>query len=98
MTVEFVDATEVELPELPATVLDEDAVRQVLWFFGRPGGREPGGFRSALFEAMAVADQENFSRLYSAFPVLGFWFDALKSRSDGVTLAVRALDLLGVKA
>ncbi len=98
MTVEFVEETEVMLPELPETVLDEEAVRQVLWFFGRPGGRQPGGFRTALFEAMAIADQENFSRLYSSFPVLGFWFDVLKQRSDGVTLAVRALDLLGVKA
>lgn len=99
MTVEFVlPATDVELPVIPVTVLDEDSIRQVLWFFGRPGGGEPGGFRTALLEAMAIADADNFQRLYSAFPVLGFWFDVVKRRSDGVTLAVRGLDLLGVKA
>ena len=40
----------------PRLVLDEEAVCQVLWFFGRPGGRQPGGFRTALFEAIASDD------------------------------------------
>jgi hypothetical protein len=98
MSVIFLPIVDESSIDIPAAVLDEMSVRQVLWFFGRPGGVQPGGFRTALLEAMAVADQENFERLYSAFPALGFWFAALKQRHDGVTLAVRALDLLGVKA
>lgn len=98
MSVAFAPVVDEQSTEIPAAVLDEDAVRMVLWFFGRPGGRQPGGFWTAQLEAFAVADQENFRRLYSAFPVEAFWFDALKRRSNGVTLAVRALDLLGVKA
>lgn len=98
MSVEFAPVVDVESTEIPQAVLDEDAVRMVLWFFGRPGGRQPSGFWTAQLEALAVADQDNFRRLYAAFPVHAFWFDALKRRANGVTLAVRALDLLGVKA
>jgi hypothetical protein len=98
MSVIFTPPVEEQSIEIPTAVLDEDAVRMVLWFFGRPGGVQPGGFWSAQLEAFAVADMENFRRLYEAFPVHAFWFDALKRRSNGVTLAVRALDLLGVKA
>lgn len=87
-----------ESTEIPEAVLDESVVRAVLWFFGRHGAVQPSGFRSHLLETFAKADSSNFERLYAAFPVEGFWMHTFKNRPNGVTLAVRALDLLGVKA
>lgn len=99
MSVEFVPAVDATFPlQLPTYALDEEAVRRVLWFFGRPGGREPGGFFTSLLEAMSKADQENLARLHVGFPADAFWMAVLKQRADGLTLAVRALDLVGVKA
>lgn len=40
----------------------------VLWFFGRPEGREPGHFTMALLDAIAHADQDNLEKLRQGFP------------------------------
>lgn len=99
MSCEFVPVDDATFAhQLPTYALDEEAVRRILWFFGRPGGREPGGFFSSLLEAMSKADQENFARIQIGFPADAFWMHVMKNRDNGVTLAVRALDLLGVKA
>ena len=99
MSVGFVPVEDTTVPhQVPTYALDEDAIRRALWSFGRPGGREPGGFFSSLLEAMSKADPENFARMQIGFPAEAFWMYVLKNRDDGLTLAVRALDTLGAKA
>ena len=82
--------------QLPTYALDEEAVCSVLWFFGHPGGWAPDWFRLALLEAMSRADEQNMGRLACGFPAEAFWVSVLKDRDDGLMLAARALDLLGV--
>lgn len=81
---------------IPPTVVDETAIRSVLWFFGHEEGREPGHFWRAQLEAFALADRENFQRLYSAFPIEAFWFDAVRSSELGIEAARCALSQLEV--
>lgn len=54
----------------------------VLWYFGMPGGEEPGGFVKALLMAFQAADPDNRARLSSAFPGHGVAM-ALADTVDG---------------
>lgn len=90
-------ATPVAQAGIPAAVLDEATVRQVLWQYGLAGGEEPGHFRAALMAAFQRADAENFRRLREAYPVLGFWMYALRFSVDGHHLALRALRQMGAR-
>lgn len=84
-------------PAIPASVLDEDVVRHVLWQYGLAGGQEPGHFAAALMASFQRADVDNFARLRSVYPVMGFWMYALRFSREGHELALRALRLLGVR-
>jgi hypothetical protein len=77
-------------PAYPATPCDcewvsKNAALAVLHFFGDPAGREPGGFVSALLNAMSAADLTNRARLVTAFPEYGKPFLMAKSARDGIT-------------
>ena len=52
--------------------LAEEAAKDLLGVYRRPGGWATGGFRSKLIEAWNVADNGNHARLSMAFPELGF--------------------------
>ena len=80
---------------IPAEVLDEAVVRHVLWQYGLAGAQEPGHFSTALMAAFQRADVENFARLRSVYPVVGFWMFALRFAPEGHELALRALRLMG---
>lgn len=97
MSVEFApDVAAPVIPVIPARVLDEAVLRAVLGRFGRRGGRDAGGFVSALLDAFVAADAENYARLEASFPVEGYWVRVLRE-PGGVTVAVRAADMLGVR-
>lgn len=52
--------------------LAEEAAKDLLGVYRRPGGWATGGFRTKLIEAWNVADNGNHARLSKAFPELGF--------------------------
>lgn len=45
--------------------------RSLLGWAGEAGGYSPGGFTACLFTAFARADDVNFARLASAYPIHG---------------------------
>jgi hypothetical protein len=44
------------------------AARDMLGYYGLPGGWTPGSFTSALIKLLEVADTQNTARTLSAFP------------------------------
>ncbi len=61
----------------------EDA-RKLLGFFNEPGGYTPGGFSSALIEAMLRADQTNLALLRVVYPSLGLAVHLYKNVPGGL--------------
>lgn len=51
--------------------MDQNVIREVLYFYGAPDGWQPGSFTEALIRAFALADAMNFAKLKSAFPDYG---------------------------
>lgn len=51
--------------------MDQNVIREVLYFYGAPGGWQPGSFAEALIRALTLADSVNFAKLKSAFPDYG---------------------------
>lgn len=57
--------------------------REVLWFYGREGGQEPGSFVESLIRTMARADAFNLTKLGWAFPGYATAVRWMKQFEDG---------------
>lgn len=48
--------------------MNENVIREVLYFFHAEGGWAPGSFAESLISTFARADAMNFARLREAYP------------------------------
>ncbi|MEU6661209.1 hypothetical protein [Streptomyces sp. NPDC046821] len=62
-----------------------DTARHVLWVFGRDGGFRPGTFTQKLLELLAYADEQNTSKIASAYPVEAAAVRLAKYDEAGIT-------------
>lgn len=67
-------------------------IEAVLHHF-RGDGVDPGGFATALLEAMGKADERNFNILAGAFPDYGVPFEIATKEEGGIAALRLALDL-----
>lgn len=58
-------------------------VRHVLWFYGRDGGMQPGGFIGHLLAAIDGADMENRRKLGLGFQSYVVLVEVMKQVPDG---------------
>ena len=50
------------------TPAQKEAARHLLFYYGAPGGLQPGRFHILLIKTLEAADQYNRSKLLRAFP------------------------------
>lgn len=64
--------------------MNEDLARNVLHYFGQPGGYPPGSFISNMLRAYQGADPGNKARIRLGFPELADTMDLVLDNMDGI--------------
>lgn len=70
---------------LPLSITAKDA-RDILGFYGLPGGWKPGGFRMSLIETIERADPANRRALALGFPGTVAAFEICQHNVAGIQL------------
>ncbi|HJW01591.1 MAG TPA: hypothetical protein VJ617_21065 [Arthrobacter sp.] len=64
--------------------MNEDVIRNVLHYFGEPGGWPAGSFTSNIMRAYQGADPGNRARLRLGFPELAEAMDLVLGSMEGI--------------